>query len=195
MHIRARHAGRRQRGAFAVEFALVAMIFFALLCGVLELCRALYLQNTLQEVTRRAAAQAAVADFSNLTTMDQIRQSAVFRASSGLLAFGMPVTDQHVVIDYLALSRTSDGVQTIAPIGAGAMPVSPAANRHTCLADPNADNCIRLVRVRICMTSAGGCTPVPYQPLFPLIDLPINLPTATTITAAESLGYVAGSAP
>ena len=45
----------RQQGAAAVEFALVALLFFTLLFGILEFGRMLYLYNTVQEVSRRAA--------------------------------------------------------------------------------------------------------------------------------------------
>jgi len=54
---------RNQTGAAAVEFAFVAIIFFTLFFGVVEIARAMYISNTLQEVTRRAAELATNTDF------------------------------------------------------------------------------------------------------------------------------------
>ena len=52
-----RHA---QRGAAAVEFAIIAMLLFTVLFGIIEFGRLFYVINTVQEVTRRAAREAVV---------------------------------------------------------------------------------------------------------------------------------------
>lgn len=54
-----RHA---ERGAAAVEFALVAAIFFTLLFGVMEMSRVLFYMNTASEATRLGARLAVVCD-------------------------------------------------------------------------------------------------------------------------------------
>ncbi|MDT1883665.1 pilus assembly protein, partial [Acinetobacter baumannii] len=59
----------RQQGVAAMEFSLVAIVFFLMFFGMLELTRAMYIVNTLQEVTRRAAALAANSDFSDAAAM------------------------------------------------------------------------------------------------------------------------------
>lgn len=51
---------RRQRGAAAVEFALVASILFTLLFGIMEMGRVLFYWNTATEATRLGARLAAV---------------------------------------------------------------------------------------------------------------------------------------
>lgn len=51
---------RRQQGATTVEFAVVATVLFTVLFGVIEVGRALFVWNTLTEVTRRGARVAAV---------------------------------------------------------------------------------------------------------------------------------------
>jgi hypothetical protein len=51
---------RRQKGTTTVEFAIVATLLFTLLFGVMEVARALFVWNTLAEVTRRGARVAAV---------------------------------------------------------------------------------------------------------------------------------------
>lgn len=188
-----RHPVGRQRGAFAVEFGLVALLFLTTVFTVLEASRALYLWNTLQQVTHNAARAAAATDFSDAGALAQLRRDAIFRANAGTLAFGTPVTDQHIVIDYLALENHSDGSTSQVPIASGALPGCPARNRLVCTADSGDPGCIRFVRVRICQPGSN-CTPVPYVSMLPIVNWPITLPVSTSIVRAESLGYTPGMA-
>ena len=119
-------ARARRRGAITVEFSLLSLLFFTLLCAVMEVARAMYLLNTLQEVTRRAALLAAVSDFSNPAVMDQVRQAALLRTGPGTLTMGRPVTDAHLRIDYLSLARAADGELTLTPIPSGSLPACAA---------------------------------------------------------------------
>jgi len=184
-----------QGGSATIEFALVTLVFFAMLFGVMEVARALYLKSTLQEVTRRAASMAAATDFSNAVAISQVRQSAVFRDSPGALMLGNPVTDANVQIEYLSLSRTG-GSLALNVIPAASLPACPAGNVLNCTADPYGASCIRLVRVRICAAGGNGvCTPLQYQPLVALTGLNMTLPSATTIVPAGSLGFQPGMAP
>jgi hypothetical protein len=180
----------KQQGVAAIEFALVAVIFFLLFFGIIELARAMYLCNTLQEVTRRAAALAVNTDFTDTAAMQNVRQLAVFRTSPGVLAFGDPITDQNVKIDYLQIPAGS----TVPVSMTGALPASPQENRVNCMRDQNAANCIQLVRVRICQTGGdgGSCDPVPYKALVSFFPLGFDLPRATTIAKAETLGMPPG---
>ncbi|MFP5392691.1 MAG: TadE/TadG family type IV pilus assembly protein [Gammaproteobacteria bacterium] len=186
---------RRNGGAYAVEFALVLMLFMLLVFGAIELARLIYLFNTAAEVTRRAAQNAAVTDFRYGGRLREVAQRAVFRTSPGELPFGAPVTDRHVVIDYLALTRNGSGALTMTPIPKSAMPSCPARNRQVCSLDPNDASCIRFVRARICQPGAQDCGAVPYQTLVPLVRLPLNVPASTTIVPAQSLGFTLGSSP
>lgn len=188
---------RRQGGATVAEFALSVVCFITLMFFMMEVARALYLWNTLQDATRRAAAAAAVSDFSNAATMAAIRQAAVLRTSAGTLPLGMPVTDAHIRIDYLSLTRNADKSLSMTAIPATALPACPARAQLNCIADPNGASCIRLVRARLCAPGApgeDGCGEVQYQPLFPLTGIAHALPQATTIVKAESLGYQPGGA-
>lgn len=184
---------RRAHGATVAEFALVIVIFLGVVFFVLEAARALYLWNTLQEVTRRAAYAAAVSDFSDPAVMERVRQAAILRDSAGTLALGMPITDAHVRIDYLSLTRSADGSLTPTPITAGSLPACPAQARINCAANPLASNCIRLVRARICAPGTQECGAVAYQPVFPLTGLSLTLPQSPTTSRAESLGFQPGS--
>jgi hypothetical protein len=193
--IDSRHA-ERQTGAALVEFALISFVLFAVLFAVLEVAHAIYLWNTLQEVTRRAASAATATDFSDQGAMDRVRQGAIFRTSSGTLLLGKPVTDAHVRIDYLSLARDGNGVLTLTPLGAGLLPACPARNMLNCTADPYGNNCIRFVRVRICAADgdASTCNAVPYSPFTLFPGFTMSLPTATAIVKAGALGYQAGDA-
>jgi hypothetical protein len=195
MHIslNGRSPTSRQRGVSSVEFSIVAILFFMLVFGVIELCRIIYMYNTLAEVTRRAASAAANANFRDIAKLDSIRQDAIFLKAAGTLPFGDPVTDQNVRIDYLSLAN-SGGTLSMTPFASGALPACPGQNRQNCLVNQYGANCIRLVRARICATGGAGdeCTPVQYQPLFSLINFSLSLPISTTIAPAGSLGYAAG---
>jgi len=169
-----------------VEFALLVLFFLALIFGVLEMARLVYLFNTLQEVTRRAASIAASSAFDQ-DTQDSIRRRALFADSNGNLVLGRPITFEHLQLEYLSLSRTGTGSLAMQPITA--MPADPVQNRLNCLANPYADNCIRFVRVRVCQPDAAGCTPVPYEMLFPLVNLTgLVLPRSTTTAPAQTMG-------
>lgn len=184
----AKRLGKNQRGAAAVEFALLAIIFFSLVFGILELARVIYMFNILQEVTRRAGTMAANADF-DTATQDTIRSKALFSDRNGNLIFGAPVTPAHVKIEYLSMSRDGS-TGAVAPQPITSLPPSATQNYANCVANPYDANCIRLVRVRICQPGGGdGCTPVPYQMQFPFIDLSeLSLPRAETIVPALTLG-------
>jgi hypothetical protein len=186
-----------ERGSTAVEFSLLVIGVLILVFGSLELARAMYVINTLQEVTRRAASGAATADFRDQGGLAGVRANAIFRNTSGPLVLADPVTDANVIIDYLSISRDASGNLTPTHIDAGSLPSCPARNHLTCLTDTNDPKCIQLVRARICASAddSGNCTPVQYQMLFPLVNLSFTLPTSTTILPAGSLGYTIGSNP
>lgn len=181
---------RAQRGVAAVEFGLVAIIFFLLFFGIVEIARAMYVMNTLQEVTRRAAALAVNTDFSNGAAMQRVREQAIFRDSPGVLLLSDPVSDRHIKIDYLRIPSGN----TSMPVPIGTMPESPRANRINCTGTPYASNCIRLVRVRVCLPGGDSdtCDPVPYRALVSLIPFTFPLPLSTTVATVETLGLPPG---
>jgi Flp pilus assembly protein TadG len=183
----------RAAGSVAVEFALVALIFFTIVFATLELARMEYLLNTLEEVTRRAASAAANVDFRDTAALQKVQANAVFRNDAGQLALGIPVGSDNVKIDYLSVSNATWDVNHMSTL-----PSCPAANRLNCMTDPDAGNCIRFVRARICasMDGSGNCEPLPYQTMFPLFDLSaMKLPSAETIVPAGTLGATAGAMP
>lgn len=190
------HTPQRQAGTTAVEFSLLALLFFTLVFGVIEVMRLGYVYNTLQEVTRRAARQAALVYPSDGEALARIRQDAVFRTTAGPLVFASPVTDANVRIDYFALVRGPDLTMHLQPVPDGSWPSCAAQHRLFCMANPNAPTCIRFVRVRVC--DAGNteqCRPVQSETLIPLIALRPALHIATTIVNVEAFGYRPNLAP
>ena len=188
-----------QRGTAAVEFALLAALFFVIVFGIIEVARMLYVYGTLQEVTRRAASSAVHVYPTDTAGIARLKYAAMFRSGPGELALAPPVSDAHLRIDYLALVRDADdGELNLAPVAAGSIPNSAARNRQVCMANPNAADCIRFVQVRICGTpddGAGECPLVRSRMLLPMIDLRVPLHRSTTIVPVESFGYVPGESP
>lgn len=181
-------------GSVTAEFSLVLTMFLIMMCGLLELARVLYLFNTLQMVTARAASAAAHTDLHDAAALATVRQQAVFRDSAGGLALGAPVTDAHVRIDYLSLAGPDDDM--LREIAAAALPACAVNNRLTCLRNPYDAACVRLVRARICdPADAGTCRSVAYRSVFTFMPLPLQLPTAPAIARAESLGAGPGAVP
>lgn len=190
MKNRRHYKTKPQQGAAVIEFAFVVIAFFTLLLGIIEFGRFMYLWNTVQEVTRTAARQAAVSDFS-AASIAAIQRTAVFNAGSSgeaSLPAGGEVTFQRVNIQYLLSPDVNDVVED--------MPSSPADNIAACLdADRSDDGCIRYVKASICEESGHGnnvsCNPVLYVPMIGLFTfLGINIPMSTVVMPAESLGYV-----
>lgn len=192
---------RGEGGATVVEFALAISLFFLFVFGLLEFARAVYLWNTAQEITRRAARAAAMADCGDPAALAAIRQNAVFRSTPGTLALGGGVGDGHVQIEYLSLDAAGN-LQAIAP---AALPAGRSANARNCTANPEAANCIRFVRARLCApgSATDACDSIAYAPMIGLLaplfaatgPLPLTLPPSTTVVKAESLGYAPGAGP
>lgn len=192
-----KHAGAKKRphqaGGAAVEFALVVLFFLTFIFAILELARVEYMVNTLMEVTRRAATEAATANFRSDAALLDIQARAVFRKTAGPLALGDPVKAENVKIDYLSVSKDTMELRHV-----NALPSCPARNRRNCATDPYADNCVRFVRARICASvdNAGNCQTLPYQRVFPFLDLSgMRIPIAESIVPAGSLGYIPGTPP
>ena len=177
---------RKVRGSVSVELALALPVFLGMLLIMFESARALYLLNTLAEASRRAARAVATTDFNLAPSLDQIRERALF--GKPVLPLGAPISTAHIQISYLAADRATP----VSPV-----PACPEANLAACTANPNASNCVRFVRVRICQPGGGAsCDPVPFEPLLGAGGLipAVSLPRFETIAPVESLGHQSGAA-
>ncbi|HJW24927.1 MAG TPA: TadE family protein [Rhodocyclaceae bacterium] len=68
-----RPAGVRQRGAAAVEFALVAIVFLALIIAVIEFSMLMYVYSSAIEATRLGARIAVVCDVDDATVKARMK--------------------------------------------------------------------------------------------------------------------------
>lgn len=82
----------RQQGLSTVEFAIVAVVLFMLIFGVIEVGRAFFVASALDEATRRGARMAAVCPVND----PAIAQAAAF---DNALIPGLDTTD--IVVEYL----------------------------------------------------------------------------------------------
>jgi Flp pilus assembly protein TadG len=82
----------RQQGLSTVEFAIVAVVLFMLIFGVIEVGRAFFVASVLDEATRRGARMAAVCPIND----PAIAQAAAF---DNALIPGLDASD--IVVDYL----------------------------------------------------------------------------------------------
>lgn len=179
-----KRTGARQRGTAAVEFALIATLFFLLLLGVVELGRLFYVFNTVQEVTRCAARQAVVNwdDKWPGITKECVFQKGASQNEVWLVA-GREISNLNIKIRFLhapGLVPTPDGSDQV--------PTNAAANIVACAPKTLKSNCIRYVEAKVC--NGNNCDPIQYQPMFGLFPrLNIDIPAATVLMPAESLGY------
>ncbi|WP_416047792.1 TadE/TadG family type IV pilus assembly protein [Cupriavidus basilensis] len=74
----------RQRGATAVEFALIAGIFFPLLIGIVEFSRVLFYWNTAAEATRLGARMAIVCDADDAIIKTKMRSLLPLLSASNI---------------------------------------------------------------------------------------------------------------
>lgn len=166
------HKPQLQQGVAAVEFAIVAMLLFVLLFGILEFGRLFYVVNSVQEVTRRAAREAVVRWTleNGDADEDEIKRLALFGATNNLPA-GAEITSASITIDYL----NGNGIVLTS------FPASPGDNITECLSETPTE-CIAYVRVSI-----TGVTYVPMVGLFTFLAIPI--PASTVTMPAESMGF------
>ena len=162
---------RAARGVATIEFAFVAMVFFTLLFGIIEIARLLYVFNSLQEVTRRAAREATVRW---IDKTDEIKKLALFGGT--VLPAGAEITSASITIEYLKADGTAVTV----------FPSDPGDNLSACGDVLRADNCIYSVRVSI-----GNVIYSPMLSIFNGVIKDVTLPKSTVTMHAESMGFSA----
>jgi hypothetical protein len=165
---------KTQKGAAMVEFALIALLFFILLFGIIEFARAMFVYNTLVEATRRGARTAAVCPPNNINgSTAKITNVVLFNdpyaSGNGILGLAPAnVNIQYLLSDMSSWTYSSN---TINGIDVG-----------------NIDN-IAYVRVSI--------TGFQHTLFIPGFNNAFTIPSAGTITTlpSESLGRQTASNP
>lgn len=179
MRIFVRASGKKQRGAAAVEFALIAMFFFAVLFGIVEFGRALFVWNSVQEVTRYVAREAVVCWRTDWNSMRDARGMM----GMNVLPAAPELATTNISIKALRRAPNLSGQLVVL----GNSPTTVDENISNCASSdtPTPRDCIGYVRV----TVDASFTPLIGTLLwFPLPDIP--LPQSTVDMPAESLGFM-----
>jgi len=164
---------KRQRGAAIVEFALICAIFFALIIATIEFGRMLYVYNSMQEISRRGAREAAVRWISDSAA---IKSFALFGAST--LPGSPEVTSSNITIRYL---RSDASTEVLTP------PLDAGDNLAACNDVTRTAECIMYVEVSVRNVTFR---PLIFNPANVTTSRPnVSLPQATTVVYAESLGF------
>lgn len=172
-----------QLGVSAIEFALVAVILFTLLFGIIEFGRLLFTINSVQEITRRAAREQVVRW---VTAKDTVQRMAVLRpGSSGTVNFpGSPdITNAYVQLRFY--NTYPDAVAG----GTGITTLSnPEENFANCVS--GVGDCIRFVRATLSQ-DPNGQVPLDFKVLAAYMPAGLfPLPVSTVIMPAEALGLL-----
>ncbi|MDD1614000.1 MAG: pilus assembly protein [Methylococcaceae bacterium] len=102
----------QQKGAETVEFAMIALLFFAVLFAVIEFSRALFVWNALAEATRRGARMAVICPYQSPIPA----KVAIFDVIAGSLGTS-PIIDgltpDNVTVSYLNQAGGVEADQTL----------------------------------------------------------------------------------
>ena len=166
---------RKQKGINIVEFAIVSLLFFTLLFGIVEFARLMFIINTLGEASRRGARIAAVCPIDGNTTaqIEEVINFSTF-TTAGFIDTSrniLSISDGQIEISYL---DKNFGPKFIDPAG-----ISPTDSLY---------NEIAFVQVKITFD--------PLQLAIPGVILnSIAPPSITTTLPRESLGRTSANNP
>jgi predicted transcriptional regulator len=88
---------RHMQGVYVVEFAIIGLLLFTLLLGVLEMGRLYFTVNALDEVVRRGARLAAVCDIQDPVILRRAIFKAATDSSASDLIGGLETADLTLV--------------------------------------------------------------------------------------------------
>jgi hypothetical protein len=163
-----------QRGAAMVEFALIAILFFMMLFGIIEFGRAFFTYNTLVEATRRGARVAAVCPIS-ANGISYIRQITIFKTPASTDNPLLGLTTNNIRVSYLNSAMSTIASDT-APVES--------------VTDPVYDQ-IAFVQVSIDQNANA----FQHRLFIPFFVRTFNVPPLTTVLPRESLGRVTDTNP
>lgn len=116
-----------QRGVAAVEFALVSVILFTLLFGIIEFGRVLFMLNTTVEATRLGARLAVVCDKDDSVIVTRMTELAGFLSPSNINISYNPGGCNVDTCRYATVSITGLTVQSLVPLIPINFPMPPFA--------------------------------------------------------------------
>ena len=152
---------RGERGTSVAEFAVVALVFFMIIIGIIEFGRLLYTHNALTDATRRGA---RFASLHSATSGDAVKNEVVYGRNATYDVNGNPTSPPVIA----GLTTTMVQVEYVGvPIGSSGTMTGYGTNLGT-------------TTVRI-----EGFT---FDLMIPLINRQLTLPAYTTTYTAESAG-------
>lgn len=107
---------KTQQGVAAVEFALIAVILFTLLFGIMEMGRILFMMNTTTEATRLGARLAVVCDPNASAIKSRMVGLAGFLTPGNIDVVYLPGGCTVDTCRYVTVSVTGITVQSIVPL-------------------------------------------------------------------------------
>lgn len=105
-----------QRGVAAVEFALIATVFFGLLLGAAEVARTLWVWNAAAEATRLGARMAVVCDMGDADIRARMRQRLGALADSNIALTYSPAGCDANSCESVTVTLTGYTQQTFIPL-------------------------------------------------------------------------------
>jgi Flp pilus assembly protein TadG len=105
----------QQRGVAAVEFALIASIFFTLLFGVMEMGRILFYMNSAAEVTRLGARVAVVCDVNAAVIKNKMINMLDILTAADITINYTPATCNTSTCESVTVSVSKRDIQTFIP--------------------------------------------------------------------------------
>jgi Flp pilus assembly protein TadG len=116
----------KQKGVAAVEFALIATVFFVLLIGIVEMARVLFTWNAAAEATRYGARVATVCDINDKTAvLNRMRRIMPNLTSSNVSLGYFPAGCSRANCQQVKVAITNFQVTTYIPVVSTVLYVPP----------------------------------------------------------------------
>lgn len=116
---------KRQRGAAVVEFALVAIVFFMLLIGIIEMGRVLFTWNAMVEATRYGARVAVVCPPNDAAILSRMRQIMPSLTAANVSVAYSPSGCSVANCQQVSVSIQNVPVTTLIPVSAAILMAPP----------------------------------------------------------------------
>ena len=120
------HPSRKhQRGAAAVEFALVAIVFFMLLIGIVEMGRVLFTWNAAVEATRYGARVAVVCGLNDAAILSRMQKIMPSLTAANVTVSYAPGGCSVSTCQSVSVSTQNVAVTTLIPVSGTVLAVPP----------------------------------------------------------------------
>jgi Flp pilus assembly protein TadG len=120
-----RPSRKDQRGVAAVEFALVAIVFFMLLIGIVEMGRVLFTWNAMAEATRYGARVAVVCSLDDPAILSRMQKIMPALTAENVSVSYTPSGCSVADCQQISVSIQNVPVTTLIPVSAATIMVPP----------------------------------------------------------------------